>query len=218
MNYTIQDQVTALAGMALAVKLVSDIAREGECEQKDYLLLLNTLPDMNPSSVNAVYLNSVPEIDPNSEPDKIPLKRGFETLINMLQSPSSSKNQDHFRYLLGLITLEKKLQKRKDLMAILTTRIDHLHQQIEHFGLEHENITNSIASIYTDTLSTLSIRLQITGQSKYLKITQNAEKIRAILMAGIRSAALFRQTGGRRWHLLLKQKLIQQTANQLLNT
>jgi high frequency lysogenization protein len=217
MNYSIQDQVTALAGMALAAKLVSDIAKEGSCEEKDYLLLLNTLPDTNPSSVEDVYTPYLLKKESILLSDEIPLKRGYETVIDMLKSPSNSKNQDHFRYLLGLIMLEKKLTKREDLMTILMNRIDHLHQQIEHFGIDHENITNSIASIYTDTLSTLSVRLQISGQAKYLKINQNAEKIRAILMAGIRSATLFRQTGGRRWHLLLKQKLIQQTANQLLN-
>jgi high frequency lysogenization protein len=39
--------------------------------------------------------------------------------------------------------------------------------------------------------------------------------IRASLLAGIRAAILWRQTGGKRWQLLLNRKKIAQLANQL---
>ncbi len=216
MNYTINDQVTALAGMALTTKLVRDIARNGECNEDDFHLLMNTLANTNPSSVQSVY-QYADEDNQEALTSQFPLKQGYQTLLNMLKEPSSTANIEHFRYLLGLMTLEKKLQKHDDLLDILGTRIDHLARQLEHFGIRHPTITASIASIYTDTLSTLPMRLQIMGAPEHLKLAQNAEKIRALLMTGIRSSALFRQTGGRRWHLLLKQKTIAKSAEQLLS-
>ncbi|MDX1397057.1 MAG: DUF489 family protein [Oceanospirillum sp.] len=41
-----------------------------------------------------------------------------------------------------------------------------------------------------------------------MRQNSNAEKVRALLFAGIRSAILWHQLGGRRWKLLLGRKKI----------
>lgn len=46
---------------------------------------------------------------------------------------------------------------------------------------------------------------------RHLQDSRNADKVRALLLAGIRSAMLWRQLGGRRWQLLFsRRKLLDQ--------
>ena len=44
------------------------------------------------------------------------------------------------------------------------------------------------------------------------------DKIRACLLAGIRSAVLWRQVGGSKWQLLFHRKKLVQAAQQLYST
>jgi high frequency lysogenization protein len=44
----------------------------------------------------------------------------------------------------------------------------------------------------------------------------NAAKIRALLLAGIRAALLWRQAGGDRWKLIFSRSAMQKEAQQLL--
>ena len=56
----------------------------------------------------------------------------------------------------------------------------------------------------------------ITGDQDYLARTETANKIRACLLAGIRSAILWRQCGGTRWKFIFYRKKIQAELQILL--
>ena len=75
----------------------------------------------------------------------------------------------------------------------------------------------NLAGIYTDTLSTFAFRIHITGKQNYLTNINNTNKIRTLLLAGVRAAVLWRQMGGNRWQLLLSRKQIVDDAKLLLN-
>ncbi|MCW9047867.1 MAG: DUF489 family protein, partial [Gammaproteobacteria bacterium] len=49
-----------------------------------------------------------------------------------------------------------------------------------------------------------------------LSQTNNANKVRALLFAAVRSAVLWRQCGGSRWQLLLSRKKYIESAARLL--
>jgi len=51
-------------------------------------------------------------------------------------------------------------------------------------------------------LSTLQRRIQVKGNAIYLQQPGVAERIRCLLFAAVRSAYLWRQLGGKRYHLL----------------
>ena len=53
------------------------------------------------------------------------------------------------------------------------------------------------------------------GSAQHLQNNTNAEIIRALLLAGVRSAFLWRQLGGRRWKLAFTRAEIRSTAIQL---
>jgi high frequency lysogenization protein len=66
----------------------------------------------------------------------------------------------------------------------------------------------AVATCYQETLSTLKFRIQVRGDARYLRDPEIAQKIRAVLLAGVRAAMLWHQIGGRRWHLPVFRKRI----------
>lgn len=62
------------------------------------------------------------------------------------------------------------------------------------------------------------MRLQIHGEMQFLQNPRNAERIRALLLAGIRSATLWQQLGGNRWQLFFSRRKILNDAYALLRS
>jgi high frequency lysogenization protein len=96
-------------------------------------------------------------------------------------------------------------------------QLDRSAQQIELYGIEHANVTASLAEIYTSNLSQYRFRIQVTGNPIYLQQAANANRVRSLLLAGIRSAILWRQVGGRRWQFLFGKQKLEQQLKTLLN-
>lgn len=94
--------------------------------------------------------------------------------------------------------------------------IEKTQGQIEHFGSEHANIYASLGGLYSDTISQLNPRIMVSGEPNVLNNTDNANKIRTLLLSSIRSAVLWQQLGGSRWQLLFKRKKIIAIANDLI--
>jgi high frequency lysogenization protein len=82
----------------------------------------------------------------------------------------------------------------------------------------HSNIIASLAGIYSDTLSTLTPRIMVQGEQGYLSSPDNANKVRALLLAAVRSAVLWRQVGGRRWQLIFARNAILHETEKLLRS
>ncbi|MBT17966.1 MAG: hypothetical protein CL889_03205 [Dehalococcoidia bacterium] len=72
-----------------------------------------------------------------------------------------------------------------------------------------------LANLYQDTISKLSYRIQVQGKLENLKNENVANRIRTLLLGGIRSAVLWYQLGGRRWRLAFYRKRIQGTAGSI---
>ncbi len=118
-------------------------------------------------------------------------------------------NPDTIRYALSLIHLESKLQKDNSMLSAIGQRLGQLERAMEHYESSmHENLIAGISGMYQDTLSKMPFRIQVQGDSRFLQQPQTAHQVRALLMAGIRAAMLWRQLGGRRWHLIFKRKLL----------
>jgi high frequency lysogenization protein len=105
-----------------------------------------------------------------------------------------------------MLGLERQLSKREDMLAIIGRRLPQIKNQVEHFGLVHENVIAASGALYQDTLSTLRQRIQVQGDMRHLQQPSNASKIRALLLAGIRCARLWRQLGGHRWQLVISRR------------
>ena len=143
------------------------------------------------------------------------LDPGRKLLSSVLNRDTQTIQSDVIRYTLALIHLEKKLSRNKEMLGVIGQRLDRTKEQANHFGMLHENVIASLASIYTDTISSFKSKIQVTGDMRYLQSTATASKIRAILLAGIRSATLWRQLGGSRWQLFLGRKKLLDGLNHM---
>lgn len=202
MSYSIEDQTLALAGVFQSAAIVDQIARQGSVPENAFECSISSLMRNEVESVAEVY------------GDRSGLQLGLRQLRHMLERTQDRQQMNTLRYGLTLLFLESKLRKRRDLMDVIRDRLPQIEQQSRHFEATHPNIIRAFAALYSDTLSTLPQRIQVTGEPRFLQVTENAERIRAVLLAGIRSAVLWHQTGGRRWKLLfMRQRMLEAIQN-----
>jgi high frequency lysogenization protein len=194
---SLRDQVIALAGVAQAAQLVDQVARTGEAEPDALGASVGSLFQFDPESTEAVFggLHGV--------------ATGLSTLQQLMQNGGYNRMQQQARYLSGMLFLEGKLIRRQDLLEVIHSRLKHAAFQADHFSDNQGASLGAVAAIYQDTISKFKYRIQVSGDMGHLQNPVHADKIRSLLFAGIRSAMLWRQVGGRRWHLLLKKSAIQ---------
>lgn len=204
MSKTLSDRTLALAGMFMAVSLVQQVARKGVADSQEMETVLKSLLVTDPEHAIDVY-GDLKMIEP-----------GLRALVLNL-SQSNDQSVELLRYLVSLLHLEKRLARRKDLLNTIQQGLEQAEQQQEHFPLLHANVIARLADTYANTISTLSPRIMVQGEAGYLNQADNANKVRALLLAGIRSAVLWRQSGGSRWQFILKRKALIESARRLLN-
>ncbi|UDG79675.1 high frequency lysogenization protein HflD [Candidatus Steffania adelgidicola] len=200
------DITLALAGIFQSARLVQQLAHQSQCDTKPLRVSLQSLLDLNPPSVCAVY---------GDNPSH--LQMGLETLQCVLNGSSrQGLGVELTRYTLGLMLLEPKLNRNRSAQKELSYRINGLERQLSHFDLLSDTLISAIASIYVDIISPLGPRIQVTGASSVLQNTQIQIKVRAVLLAGIRSTVLWKQVGGRRLQLMFHRKQLFKEAKQIL--
>jgi high frequency lysogenization protein len=101
------------------------------------------------------------------------------------------------------------------MMSVVHSRLEHTSFRAEHFSGQVNDLSHAISGIYQDTLSKQKFRIKVNGSAQHLQDSRNADLIRALLLAGIRSAFLWRQLGGHRWKLLLKRKQMLELSQNL---
>jgi high frequency lysogenization protein len=200
---TITNQTIALAGIAQAATLVDQLATTGKASMNAMEASIGSVLKIDSDSVIDVYggLSGI--------------KLGLEQLqIQMTGYKIASPQQA--RYAASLVFLQNQLSGRKDMLKTINLGITKAQNQAEHFGLLHENVMASLGDLYHSTISTLQPRVMVNGEPDFLSKPEIANKIRAILLSGIRSAILWRQCGGTRWKFLFFRKKIQGELKVLL--
>ena len=99
----------------------------------------------------------------------------------------------------------------------MRSRLEHAAKKRE-FSSDVSAISVTLADIYQDTLSNYRFRIQVAGNAQQLQNPANAARIRALLLAAIRAAYLWRQAGGNRLSLLFNRNRLFTEAQALLST
>jgi high frequency lysogenization protein len=198
-----EQQTLALAGVAQAARLVDQVSRTG------------TYPiEFLESSIHGLF-----EFDADDAATIFGgiggVKLGLNNLSAMLANQQAEETRDVVRYVFNLLYLERKFASNSEMMAVVHSRLQHASFKAEHFAGHVNDVCHSVSGIYQDTLSKLRFRIKVNGSAQHLQDRQNADIIRATLLAGLRSAFLWRQLGGRRWKLLLQRKRLLETAQNL---
>lgn len=200
-------QCLALSAVAQAAYMVKQLAQHGMVGQDKLNTMVRSTFMLNPHTTEDIY-GSVGR-----------LNLGMQVLQEIISNNGGSlATPDVTRYFLGILHLERKLSDRKTMLKSIGDKLEAIqHPELTDPDLASPAILKELAKVYQDTLSTLSFRIQVTGEMQQLKNDEVAEKIRAILLAGIRAAVLWQQLGGRRWHLLFKRRAIGRQVLMLIN-
>ncbi|MDZ7622609.1 MAG: high frequency lysogenization protein HflD [Candidatus Competibacteraceae bacterium] len=201
MPQTDQDRAIALAGMMQAIELVRGIARRGQAPSEAVETCLTSLIQIDAASSAAVY----------GGVDR--LRSGLRLLEQQLNHP---QDMELTRYAVTLLSLERKLSRRADLLDTLRAGIEEIIHNLPHFPVDHGNAIARFADLYLRTVSTLSPRIMVSGDPTHLNHPDNANRIRALLLAGIRAAMLWRQSGGGRLTLLVRRNPLLRETRRLL--
>ena len=200
------EQTVTFAAICQIASAVQKISRTGEYDTESLSILLKGITVTSPSNTLEVYGS-----------DTQNLKDGLNVLVNHLGDENKQKDPELTRYIVSLLNLERRLSKSKKQMSLLGERIDQAKRQQDHYDITSDTMLNSLASIYSDLISPLGARIQVAGEPAILKQETNQHKIRALLLAGIRSAVLWRQVGGKRRNILFARSKILSCAKNLLN-
>lgn len=225
MNTTVGDfsrweyQNIALAAVAQCATLANKLAWHGEVPQAELNACVNSLLVLDPESSRDIY------------PNVGHLNLGLRTLQDILSNKRLRENADVVRYTLGMLLLRNKLNSEQAMQEKIRQGLKMIEplqllatenvvgeselQAAQYAEQRQEFIFQQLAELYQDTISVLPYRIQVQGRMEHLKDEHTANRIRALLLAGIRSAVLWYQLGGRRWRLVFYRKRIQETAGSI---
>ena len=203
-----QQQLIALAGVAQAAVLVHQLALHGIVAQDKFTTAVQSLFMLDPPDTLEVF-GSLKQ-----------LRLGLETLKELLGSYESVlAPSEGPRYFSGILHLEAQLQSRTSMLAYIRAELQRLQQRYPKGECAEEPpAVKELAALYRATLSTLPFRIHVRGDLNYLRNEQVADKVRILLFAGVRAAFLWRQLGGRRWHMLFKRGTMAKGVQQLLQS
>ena len=204
MNSTIRDRTIALAGMFQAVKLVQQTAQG---QRRD-------------AAATAVSISSVLNTDPGTAIDVFGDSRalipGLETVLGQMGDDSKQRDMALTGYVITLMHLERKLARQPDLMKKLGSGVDRIKEEIESVEESDSGIVAALADLYKETVSTLQPRIMVKGDENVLRNADSKRMIRALLLAGMRAAVLWRQCGGNRIRLIFQRKQLLDSCRALL--
>ena len=183
------DQALALAGVFQSAELVAKLATEGHVSEEQLSAAMSALLNQNPETVSSLYGN-VSDIE-----------LGINSMREMINDRTQAST-DVMRYVIGIMYLARRLTADTIRIKQVGDGITNAKRQADHFSVTHGNVIANIAGLYTDTVSTIKGRIQVTGNAFYLEQPAIAQRVRCLLFAGIRSAFLWHQLGGKRSHIL----------------
>jgi len=204
MQNSLSTQIIALAGLCQALKLVQNVARSTELNTDTFIMTLNSVAVIDAEDPLQIYGNS-----------RTNLKTGLQTVVDQL-GDKPQKDVELTRYIVGVLALERRLNKTPANMKKLGDKLQHLQRQLQHFSITDDNVLANLADVYTDCISSLGGRIQIYGQPELLKQVAVQHKVRSLLLAAIRSAVLWRQAGGSRLNFIFKRRKLVAQAKQML--
>lgn len=196
------DRTLALAGLAQALAQVRRIADTGQADQ----------------AVLATAMDSVFRIDADTPADVYGGVSALRPGMRLLGKYFRNEAEDPLlpRLALAVVQLERRFVRDDDMTDQVLQGIAALSGQARNQGTTHPEVLAALGRLYSDTVSHLRPRVMVQGNPHYLAQADVVGEIRAVLLAALRSAVLWRQLGGSLWDFLLRRREIVATVEQVL--
>ena len=204
-----RDKTLALAAIFQAAGLAAELAKTGNSHPEAEAFLRRSSLVLDTDDISQIY------------PDARGLEQGLMWLEGCLMEQGRALAQagEIVRLALGIVQVEKHLVRSPDVQNSLRQRLETVaRQQQFNPDMGDSELAQALGSVYVDTLGSLQFRVQLRGNAQHLQATGMAERIRAILLAGVRAAWLWRRLGGRRWHLIFTRSQILTEIREIAKT
>ncbi|TWT23513.1 high frequency lysogenization protein HflD [Luteimonas marina] len=191
------DRTLALAGLVQALKLVRRIADTGQAD----------------ASILATSLDSVFRIDAASPEEVYGGARNVRPGLLLLRDYLANQGDDPQlpKLALSVTQLERRFVANDAVAERVHEGILELKPKADQLGSSHPEVLTALGSLYADTVSHLRPKVMVQGNPHYLGQAGVVAEIRAILLAALRSAVLWRQLGGSAWDIFLRKRGLQQS-------
>ena len=204
MEHSLKNQVIALAGLAQAMELVKQTARSGRSDEMALKSSVLSIFMTDADGILDVY-GGLPQI-----------VMGLKALKRQLSEPRQV-DPETARYASTLIYLEPLLTQNREMTDVISRAIQDARVIWDRSSERMDpEIFRILATAYQQTVSNLKPRIMVAGEQRQLSDPQNANQIRTLLLAGIRSALLWRQAGGSKWRVLFLRARMQRIVDELI--
>ena len=190
------DRVLALAGLAQALRQVRRIAETGQADAAVLVTSLDSVFRIDAASPEAVY-GGAREVRP-----------GLLLLRDYLSNQGSDTQLP--KLALAVTQLERRFSADDAVGEAVHEGILAIKPRAEQLGSSHPEVLSALGSLYAETVSHLRPKVMVQGNPHYLGQADIVAEIRAILLAALRSAVLWRQMGGSAWDIFLRRRAMQQ--------
>lgn len=185
-----KERAIALAAMVQSACLVERLAQRGQLDTHSFEQSMDALLDQNYINERTFFL-------------------GSSKLKNLLSGHDITHARNIISHTGTLMRIEKKLSQDKLMLQQLADGMSRIHQQAQYFGSPyHDNIISAVAHVYNETISTLTPRVIIRGKTEFLKQPQHTQRIRCLLLSGVRAAWVWRILGGNSIRLIFNRRQI----------
>ena len=185
-------RVLALAGLIQALAQVRRIADTGQAN----------------AAVLTTALDSVFRIDAPTPADVYGGTAAVRPGLMLMRDYFTNQARDEQlpRLALAVIQLERRFVRDDALIDRVQDGIRAQEPVVERLGSTHPDVLSALGALYSETLSHLRPRVLVQGNPHYLGQATVVAEVRAVLLAAIRSAVLWRQLGGSLWDFLLRRR------------
>ena len=202
-----RQQTLALAGVFQSAVLTDQLATKdrydvGALHESAYSLI-----KLDSESVDEVY-GSVYGVD-----------LGLRSIVKLFSSRPDINTRNLYQYVAGVHQLSMKLSQLERTATVIQVELQEIgNQYLSSYNEQEQDdaFFKALSDLYSRTISFLKPRIIVQGSGSKLQQPEAVNKVRTALFAGIRSAYLWHQLGGRRWHLLFNRTLYVHQAQRLL--
>ena len=189
---TMEHRVLALAGLVQALKQVRQIAETGQAE----------------ASVVATAIDSVFRIDADSPQAIYGGTSALRSGLLLMRAYFGNQGADEMlpRLALAVLQLERRFVRDAAVAQQVHDGVVAVMPVAERLGQHHPEVLAALGALYADTVSHLRPRVLVQGNPHYLGQASVVAEIRAMLLAALRSAVLWRQLDGSLWDFLLRRR------------
>jgi high frequency lysogenization protein len=192
MTMDMHSRVLALGGLLQSLRVVRQIAETGHADAAMELCVLDSVFRLDAANTAAVYGGTA-----HVRPGLLLLR---EYLSNAMSDPALPKLG------MALLQIERRFNADREMPVLIRQGILALADKAERQGSTHPDVIARLGQLYAETISQLQPKVIVQGNPHYLQQADIVAEIRALLLAGLRSAVLWRQMGGSFWDFAFSRR------------